>query len=340
MALTYAQAGVDIRRANEIVTRIRGLAAETYTPEVLQGLGLFAGLLRPDPAKRKKVVSASIDGIGTKLMVALMTGDCSQIGRCLVHHCIGDLLVQGAEPLFLLDYVAGARLDVETVVQIVAGVAAGCREQGVVLLGGETAEMPGVYRDGQYDLVGAIFGTVDEDLIITGERIKPGDVVIGLASNGLHTNGYSLARKVLFELEGRGINDPLPWGPTVAQELLRTHRCYTPVIKPLLGKGIVSGMAHITGGGLPDNLIRALPQGCQAILDPTTWVTPEIFTHIKRVAEQPDGDYFWAFNTGIGFTVVTDPANTEQVIEMTSGPEGASWKIGEIVAGDRAVIIN
>lgn len=275
MAVTYADAGVDIRRANEIVRRIRELAARTYTPAVLKGHGLFAGLFQPEFAKRmREVVAATVDGIGTKLMVALMSGDCSQVGRCLVHHCINDLLVQGAKPLFFLDYVAGAKLEVEIVVEIVSGVAAACAEQGLVLLGGETAEMPGVYREGQYDLVGTIVGSVDEDFIITGEKIKPGDAVIGLESNGLHTNGYSLVRKVLFETEGRGVHDQLPWGPTVAEELLRTHTCYLPIIGPMLGEDIISGMAHITGGGLLDNLIRVLPEGCKAVLDQSKWPTP------------------------------------------------------------------
>jgi phosphoribosylformylglycinamidine cyclo-ligase len=341
MAVTYADAGVDIRRANEIVRRIRELAARTYTPEVLKGHGLFAGLFQPEFAKRmREVVAATVDGIGTKLMVALMSGDCSQVGRCLVHHCINDLLVQGAKPLFFLDYVAGAKLEVEIVVQIVAGLAAACEEQGLVLLGGETAEMPGVYREGQYDLVGTVFGSVDEDFIITGEKIKPGDAVIGLASNGLHTNGFSLARKVLFEIEGRGIHDQLPWGPTVAEELLRTHICYLPIIEPLLGEGIISGMAHITGGGLLDNVIRVLPKGCMAVLDQNKWPTPEIFTHIKRVAEQPDDDYFWTFNAGVGMALVVRSGITEMVIGMIEEGGCAAWEIGKIIEGDHAVVIN
>src|SRR5829696_7827067 len=253
--MDYRQAGVDIDAGNEVVRRIRGLARGTFTPGVLSDIGSFGGLFQLNAAAMvDPVLVASADGVGTKLRVAFMTGVHHTIGRDLVNHCVNDILVQGAEPLFFLDYLATGRLDPEVALKIVQGLADGCRENGCALLGGETAEMPGFYADGEYDVAGFIVGAVERDRLIDGRSIGAGDRLIGIPSSGLHTNGYSLARSIVFETLRLGVRDRVPeLGTTVGEALLAAHRSYLPIVRPLLDLAVIKGMAHITGGGITDN---------------------------------------------------------------------------------------
>src|SRR5213080_2686025 len=271
--MEYKSAGVDIDAGNEAVRRIKALARGTFTPGVLSDIGSFGGLFRLDRDRyQEPVLVASTDGVGTKLKVAFMTGRHDTVGADLVNHCVNDILVQGAEPLFFLDYLGTGRLSPAVAEQVIAGIARGCRENGCALIGGETAEMPGFYADGEYDIAGFIVGVVDRERIIDGRTIVPGDAFIGLPSAGLHTNGYSLARRVLFEAAGLAPNAFVPeLGSTVADALLAPHRSYLHDVHPLLGAGLVKGMAHITGGGITENLPRVLPAGCGAAIDTTAW---------------------------------------------------------------------
>src|SRR6185503_1894007 len=273
--MDYKQSGVDIDAGNEVVRRIKGLAKATFTPGVVSELGSFGGLFHlGSQGLRDAVLVSSADGVGTKLRVAFMSGIHDTIGVDLVNHCVNDILVQGAEPLFFLDYLATGRLDPDVAVKIVEGLARGCRENGCALLGGETAEMPGFYADGEYDVAGFIVGAVERDRIVDGRRIGAGDALIGVPSSGLHTNGYSLARTIVFDRLGLGVRDRVPaLGATVADALLAPHRSYLPLVRPLLAdpQRPVKGMAHITGGGITDNLPRVLPDGTAAQVNLGSW---------------------------------------------------------------------
>src|SRR6187401_2568041 len=266
--MDYRQAGVDIDAGNETVRRIRSLARATFTPGVLSDIGSFGGLFRLDRNRYEDpVLVSSADGVGTKLKVAFMTGRHDTIGADLVNHCVNDILVQGAEPLFFLDYLGIGRLAPDVAEQIVSGMARACRENGCALLGGETAEMPGFYADGEYDVAGFIVGVVDRARVIDGRTIRAGDRLIGIPSSGLHTNGYSLARRIAFELAGLAVDDVVPeLGGTIGEALLVPHRSYLRLIEPLLDTGRIKGMAHITGGGITDNLPRVLPEGLEAVI--------------------------------------------------------------------------
>ncbi len=338
--MDYRSAGVDIDAGNEAVRRIRSLARSTFTPGVLSDIGSFGGLFRLDPtACREPVLVSSADGVGTKLKVAFMAGRHDTIGADLVNHCVNDILVQGARPLFFLDYLATGRLSPDVAEQIVAGVAGACRENGCALLGGETAEMPGFYADGEYDIAGFIVGLVDRAGIIDGRTIAPGDVVLGLPSSGLHTNGYSLARRVLFEQERLQPQTVLPEiGAPVADILLAVHRSYLRLVTPLLEAGVVKGMAHITGGGITENLPRVLPSGCAAVIDLTRWQTPPIFEVIQRRGGVPDADMRRTFNMGIGLTVVCAAADAADALRrLAEAGEQDARVIGHIEQGDRVV---
>ncbi len=282
--MDYRQSGVDIDAGNEAVRRIKALARSTTTPGVLSEIGSFGGLFRLDADRyREPVLVSSADGVGTKLKVAFMTGRHDTIGADLVNHCVNDILVQGAEPLFFLDYLATGRLLPAVAEQVVAGVARGCRENGCALLGGETAEMPGFYADGEYDIAGFIVGAVDRACIVDGRRTVPGDALVALPSAGLHTNGYSLARRVLFDVCGYAPETVVPeLGATVGDALLAPHRSYLAAVRPLLAANLVKGMAHITGGGITENLPRTLPEGCGAAIDLNTWTVPPLFRLIAR----------------------------------------------------------
>jgi phosphoribosylformylglycinamidine cyclo-ligase len=339
--MDYKQSGVDIDAGNEVVRRIRSLARGTFTPGVLSEIGSFGGLFRLDAANViDPVLVASADGVGTKLRVAFMTGVHDTIGVDLVNHCVNDILVQGAQPLFFLDYLATGRLDPDVAVRIVDGLARACRENGCALLGGETAEMPGFYSDGEYDVAGFIVGVVERDRVIDGRSIVPGDVLIGLPSSGLHTNGYSLARRIVFETAGLTPASVVPeLGRPIGEALLVPHRAYLPVVRPLLKKGIVKGMAHITGGGITDNLPRVLPAHTHARVDRSAWTPPAIFAWLQKTGGVPDDDMYRTFNMGIGLIVVCGGSHAAQVIDLlASNGEPSAKRIGEIQAGGEGVV--
>jgi phosphoribosylformylglycinamidine cyclo-ligase len=336
----YKAAGVDIDAGNETVRRIRSLAKSTFTSGVLSDIGSFGGLFRLDPLEyREPVLVSSADGVGTKLKVAFMTGRHDTIGADLVNHCVNDILVQGARPLFFLDYLATGRLQPSIAEQVVSGIALGCRENGCALIGGETAEMPGFYADGEYDLAGFIVGIVERSRVIDGRNIAPGDVLIGLPSSGLHTNGYSLARRVLFELCGFAPTAMVPeLGATVGEALLATHRSYLRLIEPLLDRGRIKGMAHITGGGITENLPRVLPEGCTAEIDRGAWEVPAIFRLLQARGRIDDEEMLRAFNMGIGMIVVVAAADREMVLRsLLEANEAGARAIGAIVRGARGV---
>jgi phosphoribosylformylglycinamidine cyclo-ligase len=335
--MDYKQSGVDIDAGNEVVRRIKGLARGTFTPGVLSELGSFGGLFHlGERGPRDPVLVASADGVGTKLRVAFMSGRHGTIGADLVNHCVNDILVQGAQPLFFLDYLATGRLDPDVAVQIVEGVARACRENGCALLGGETAEMPGFYADGEYDVAGFIVGSVERGRLIDGRQIATGDVLIGLPSSGLHTNGYSLARTIVFDRLKLGVHDRVPeLGMTVADALLATHRSYLPVIRPLLetSRGIIKGMAHITGGGITDNLPRVLPPDTEAVVQRGAWSVPPLFQWLERAGALAQDDMLRTFNMGLGLILVVAPVDADEAIGTlrTAGESGACV-IGRIAA--------
>lgn len=338
--MDYRQSGVDIDAGNETVRRIKTLARATFTPGVLSEIGSFGGLFSLDSTGLSQpVLVSSADGVGTKLKVAFMTGRHDTIGADLVNHCVNDILVQGAVPLFFLDYLATGRLSPDVAEQIVTGVARACRENGCALIGGETAEMPGFYADGEYDIAGFIVGAVDRAKLIDGKAIAPGDVLIGLPSSGLHTNGYSLARKVLFEACGFTADTFVPeLNGTVGDVLLATHRSYLAPIRPLLQAGLVKGMAHITGGGLTENLPRVFPEGCAAEIDRAAWRVPPVFAFIAERGGIAADEMLRAFNMGIGLVVVCDADAAERVLALLwEFGEAGAVRIGRVVPGDRVV---
>jgi phosphoribosylformylglycinamidine cyclo-ligase len=338
--MDYKESGVDIDAGNEVVRRIRTLARGTFTPGVLSEIGSFGGLFGLRSAGlNDAVLVASADGVGTKLRVAFMTGIHSTIGRDLVNHCVNDILVQGAHPLFFLDYLATGKLDPEVAVQIVDGLAAACRENGCALLGGETAEMPGFYADGEYDVAGFIVGAVERSRLIDGKRIAAGDVLIGLPSSGLHTNGYSLARRIAFEVAGLGPREVVAdIGGSIGEVLLTPHRSYLPVIAPLLPSSFIKGMAHITGGGITDNLPRIIPSGLHAVIDRSAWTVPAIFRWLQRTGGVPDSDMLRTFNMGIGLIVVCGKQDAARVLEaLAETGETGAVPIGHMAAGGEGV---
>ena len=335
--MDYKAAGVDIDAGNETVRRIRGLARSTFTSGVLSEIGSFGGLFRLQPGQyHDPVLAASADGVGTKLKVAFLAQRHDTIGHDLVNHCVNDILVQGAEPLFFLDYLATGRLSPAVAESIVGGIAGACRENGCALLGGETAEMPGFYGDGEYDLAGFIVGAVDRPQLITGRTIAVGDVLVGVPSSGLHTNGYSLARRVIFEHLRLDVGSYVPeLSRTVGEALLEPHRSYLPIIKPVLDGGRIKGMAHITGGGITDNLPRVLPHGTAAVVDTSAWDVPPLFTWLRRSGDIPHDDMMRTFNMGIGLIVVTARDHAESFIGELAARGGRDARvIGEVVPGE------
>jgi phosphoribosylformylglycinamidine cyclo-ligase len=338
-ASSYRAAGVDIDAGNETVRRIKSIARGTFTPGVLSEIGSFGGLFRLDSGRyREPVLVASTDGVGTKLKIAFATGRHDTVGADLVNHCVNDILVQGAEPLFFLDYLGTGRLSPEIAEQIVAGMARGCRENGCALIGGETAEMPGFYAAGEYDIAGFIVGVVERSQIVDGRTIEPGDVVIGLPSSGLHTNGYSLARRVLFDIAGMTPATLVPeLGVTVGEALLAPHRSYLHAVRPLLDAGLVKGMAHITGGGITENLPRVLPEGSAADIDRRTWTVPAIFQLLQVLGHVATGEMFRAFNMGIGLIVVCTRQNSERALAILERSGERPVPLGQVVPGDREV---
>ncbi|PYR71073.1 MAG: phosphoribosylformylglycinamidine cyclo-ligase [Acidobacteria bacterium] len=335
--MDYKASGVDIDAGNETVRRIRGLARSTFTGGVLSEIGSFGGLFKLEPGRYKEpVLVASADGVGTKLKVAFLAQRHDSIGRDLVNHCVNDILVQGAEPLFFLDYLATGRLSPAVAESIVGGIAAACRENGCALLGGETAEMPGFYGDGEYDVAGFIVGAADRSRLITGRTIAVGDVLVGVPSSGLHTNGYSLARRVIFEHLRLTVDSHVPeLSRTVGEALLEPHRSYLPIVQPLLDGGRIKGMAHITGGGITDNLPRVLPHGTAAIVDRSSWEVPPIFTWLQRRGNIPADDMMRTFNMGIGLIIVTSTHDAEPLIDELAARGGRDARvIGDVVPGE------
>jgi phosphoribosylformylglycinamidine cyclo-ligase len=338
--MDYRQSGVDIDAGNETVRRIKALARGTFTPGVLSEIGSFGGLFRFDRDRyREPVLVSSADGVGTKLKVAFMTGRHDTVGADLVNHCVNDILVQGAEPLFFLDYLATGRLSPDVVEQVVSGIARACRENGCALIGGETAEMPGFYADGEYDLAGFIVGVVERARVIDGRTITAGDTLIGLPSAGLHTNGYSLARRVLFEGAGLRADSVVPeLGLAAGDALLAPHRSYLGVVRPLVDAGLIKGMAHVTGGGITENLPRVLPEGCAADIDAASWTVPPIFRLLQQRGEIATDEMFRAFNMGIGMIIVCGSADAGRVRrDLENAGERKTALLGHIVPGNRVV---
>jgi phosphoribosylformylglycinamidine cyclo-ligase len=339
--LSYRAAGVDIDAAAEAMKGVAALVRSTATPDTLSELGSFGGLYRVPRHLRQPVLVASTDGVGTKLKVAFATGRHGTVGEDLVNHCVNDILVQGARPLFFLDYVGVGRLEPGVVEELVSGVARGCRANGCALLGGETAEMPDMYAPGEYDLAGTIVGVVEEEGVIDGRAIEPGNAVIALASSGLHTNGYSLARRIVFDRMGLKPDDAFPEEEgSVAEVLLRVHRSYLRPVLPLVERGIVRGLAHITGGGLVDNVPRILPAGVDARFDLGSWEVPAVFRVLQREGGVERGEMFRAFNMGIGMAAVVRASDAEAVVAELTGAGETAWVAGEIVPGEGKVVLD
>lgn len=343
MGETYAASGVDITAGSEAVERIKDKVRSTFRPEVVGDIGGFGGLFEfPTHRYRRPVLVSSTDGVGTKALVAQATGRFDTIGIDLVAMCVDDLVCQGAEPLFFLDYIAVGRLDPGQIEQLVEGVAKGCREAGCAVVGGEMAEHPGAMEPGEFDLVGFAVGVVERDLVVTGEAITADDVVVGLPSPGLRSNGYSLARRVLLERAGRALDGPA-WGGarhSLADELLEPSVVYTPAVRDLLRAVDVHGLAHITGGGLPANVGRILPRGLDAVLERSTWSTPRIFEEIQQAGDVDDTEMAATFNLGIGMVAVVDPADEHRALDVLRGAGlHEARAIGRITRGEGRVLV-
>jgi phosphoribosylformylglycinamidine cyclo-ligase len=336
--LSYRDAGVDIDTASRAMRGISDLVRSTATSDTLSGLGSFGGLYRVPGGYSSPVLVASTDGVGTKLKLAFLTGRHDTVGEDLVNHCVNDILVQGARPLFFLDYIGLGKLEPSVVEALVEGIARGCRANACALLGGETAEMPDFYSPGEYDLAGTIVGIVEEASIIDGSSIREGDQIIGLASSGLHTNGFSLARRVLFDRMRLGVEDTFPGDDaSVGDVLLRVHRSYLRALAGPLEQGRIRGLAHITGGGLIDNVPRILPPRLDAAFQRSSWQVPSLFRTLQREGGIEDAEMFRAFNMGIGMIAVVSAADANAVLESIRGAGDTAWIAGEITAGDGVV---
>ena len=341
-SITYSDAGVDITSAERSKQRIKMLARKTFNRQVLSEIGGFGGLFALDLEKYPNpVLVSSMDGVGTKLKVAFELNIHHTVGQDLVNHCVNDIAVQGASPLFFLDYLATGKLDSATIETVVQGLSEACRANGCALIGGETAQMPGFYADNEYDLAGTIIGAVSRDKIITGDTIEVGDVLIGLPSNGLHTNGYSLARKLLFEVAKYGpeqyVNE---LKDKTGAALMRTHRSYLAIIKKLTGAEVVNGMAHITGGGITENLPRIIPKGMGAVVDLASWQPPPLFEHLQQLGNVAQDEMLRTFNMGIGLIVVVPAEKVKKAKAVLNRANERHHIIGRIVRGERRVSYN
>jgi phosphoribosylformylglycinamidine cyclo-ligase len=338
-SLDYRSAGVDLEAADDAKQRIKRLVESTFTSGARGGFGGFGGMFRMPADVERPVLVASADGVGTKVKVAIEAGRHGTIGQDLVNHCVNDILVQGATPMFFLDYLAFGALDPAVVEQVVAGVAAACRENGCALIGGETAEMPGMYTPPDYDIAGFIVGCVEEDRIIGPERVREGDVLVALESSGLHTNGYSLARRVVAERLRLGPHDRFPGeDASVADVLLRVHRSYLPALLGVLDR--VHAMAHITGGGLPGNVNRALPKHLDAVVESDKWTVPPVFRVLGEAGQIVRDELLRSFNMGVGMIVITDDTDAAAIIDSAAGAGVPAWRVGRTVRGAGRVIIN
>jgi phosphoribosylformylglycinamidine cyclo-ligase len=338
--LSYRDAGVDIDAQDDGLRRIKAMLLATRTKGVLADFGSFGGMFAPDlQGLKEPVLVASCDGVGTKLKVAFMTGIHNTVGHDLVNHCVNDILVQGAIPMFFLDYVAMGRLEPAVLASVVEGVAGGCRENECALLGGETAEMPGFYADGTYDLAGFIVGLVDKPRVIDGRSIRVGDILYALPSAGLHTNGYSLARKIFFEVCGKGPGDGLDGlSSTIGATLLAPHRSYLAALRGAIGAGLIRGLAHITGGGLTDNLPRILPEKTAARIERGTWPVLPVFSAMQKLGRVHDDEMYRAFNMGVGMVCAVAPENAAAFTGQLDAAGEKHFRIGAIVPGERTVV--
>jgi phosphoribosylformylglycinamidine cyclo-ligase len=338
---TYADAGVNISAGDRAKQRIKMLAQKTFTKNVLGGIGGFGALFHLDPAQYvDPVLVSSADGVGTKLKVAFQLGIHNTVGADLVNHCVNDVAVQGATPLFFLDYLATGGLDPRVIEDVVGGMARACKANGCALIGGETAQMPGFYADGEYDLAGFIVGVVERGRVVTGAEIKPGDVLIGLPSTGLHTNGYSLARKLLFEVAGYG---PQRYVSAIKEKagtaLMQTHRSYLNIIRKLTAVDLAAGMAHITGGGITENLPRILPKGTTAVVELGSWPVPPLFTHLQELGQVEQDEMMRTFNMGIGLVVVVAAEKFRRARAVLERAREPFFVIGNVGRGTRPEVI-
>jgi phosphoribosylformylglycinamidine cyclo-ligase len=338
--VSYRDAGVDIDEADRAVALIRRQARQTFTQGVLTDIGSFGAGFQLTGYKQPVLVS-SADGVGTKLKIAFATGRHDTIGEDLVNHCVNDIAVQGAVPLFFLDYYATGKLDAEVAGQVIGGVARGCQRNGLALIGGETAEMPGLYAAGEYDLAGFIVGAVERRSMLTGASVSVGDVLLGLPSNGLHTNGYSLARRLLFEVAGYKAKQKLPWDPklTLADELLKVHRSYLRPLRALIDHKMLKGAAHITGGGISDNLPRILPPCVSACIETRSWRVPPIFEHLRELGHIANNEYRRTFNLGIGMILVISRRSLAGAADLLDRLEEKYYQIGQVVEAARSRVI-
>jgi len=337
--LRYADAGVNIDAADEALGQIKEDVRRTFDDRVLQDIGSFGAMYRFDPAGMDEpVLVSSVDGVGTKLKLAFMTGIHDTVGIDLVAHCVNDILVQGARPLYFLDYLACGKLQPDMIASVIRGLANGCRYAGCSLIGGETAEMPGMYADEEYDLAGTIVGVVDRANIVDGSTINEGDAIIGLRSSGLHTNGYSLARHICFEIAKLDVDDPMPGtGKTVAKALMEPHQSYSWPIQILKKIVKVKGMTHITGGGITDNLPRTLPDSLGASVDASVWEVPPVFTYLQKTGNVPDDDMLRTFNMGIGYLVIVAAEDSNATIDAAEQTGQSAHLIGHVVKGKNEV---
>lgn len=332
----YAAAGVDLVSAEAAKARIGELVAGTRTQYSVGHVGAFGGMVRVPGGIKKPVLVMSTDGVGTKVLVAVQAGRLDTVGECLVNHSVNDILVHGAKPLAFQDYIAAATLVPEVAAGLVTGIARGCKAHDMILAGGETAQLPDLYQAGHYDLAGTIVGVVEESDALHGDRVRPGDVLIGFASNGLHTNGYTLARRIVFEQMQLDVGDPFPeTDRSVAQVLLDVHRSYAAAVTPVLSR--VHGLAHITGGGISGNLVRVLPAGCEAVVDQRAWPWPEVFRVLMRSGGVSLAEMRRVFNLGVGMIAVAATADVEAIVAAATRAQVAAWLIGEVRAGETRV---
>jgi phosphoribosylformylglycinamidine cyclo-ligase len=334
-AISYKDAGVNIDEADRAVADIRRMARATFTKGVLTDIGSFGGCFAV-PKIRQPVLVSSVDGVGTKLKIAFATGRHGTVGEDLVNHCVNDIAVQGAKPLFFLDYLAAGKLNARVAAQVVSGIARGCAANGCALIGGETAEMPGMYLDGKYDLAGAIVGIVEKRRMLTGEKVRAGDILVALPSTGLHSNGYSLARKVLFDIGKLKLDTLLPEsGNSLSDELLQVHRSYLKAIQALLKKKLIAAAAHITGGGITDNLPRVLPKGLAAMIQTNLWQVPPVFEMIRSIGAVPEADWRRTFNLGVGMIVVIPRTGVTAAMRLLKRLGEQPAIIGEVMLQSR-----
>ena len=336
--MKYKDSGVNIEKAGRIKKSLARLVKESWGGNVLSEIGHFGGLFALPAGFKEPVLVSSVDGVGTKVLVAKMANVFNTVGQDLVNHCANDILVQGARPLFFLDYIASGELDEEVVISVIAGLSKACTENGCALIGGETAEMPGLYKGSEFDLAGCIVGIVERSAIIDGRRIAPGDAVFALPAKGLHTNGYSLARKIFFDQLGLGIGDRVEeLGCTVGEELLKVHTSYVGPVTGLIHRADVKGLAHITGGGVIENLPRILPRSCNAVIDRGTWPVPPVFTFLQEQGDIDEQEMYIVFNMGLGMIVITSPEDAGSVLKFNDYPD--IYRVGQIAAGEGRVVL-